>query len=235
VTHVLLWDIDGTLLTTARAGVFALEHAAREVCGVDADIQAMPTAGLTDAHIAAAIVAGCGGVADDATVQRFLRAYEAALPDRLGWRAGSALPGVRENLAAMDDRDDVLQLLLTGNTEAGAHAKLRHYGLDGYFHHGGAFCVDGSARANIAHRAVTLATNRLGADVDLSQTYVIGDTPHDIECGRAIGARTVAIAFTHPVDELAAHAPWLVLDGLPDPLGFQCALKMVAPVPVDGT
>ena len=227
--NVLLWDIDGTLLTTARAGVFALSQAAVEVAGADPDIAALPTAGLTDAQVAACVLEAAGAPVDPETVQRFLRAYERALPERLAWREGRVLPGVREILEAMSARTDVLSLLLTGNTEAGAAAKLRHYGLDGYFALGGGFCVDGGGRAEIARRALGVAADQLAGDVDLRRTFVIGDTGHDIAAGREIGARTVAVAFTFTPDELREHDPWLVLDVLPAPEQFVASLGLDDP------
>src|SRR5204863_3526317 len=124
--------LDGTLLSTARAGVYALEAAAAEVCGEPVDLQAMKTAGMTDSEIAAAVIErhrGEPAPLDD--VARFLALYEAALPDCLPRRRGHVMPGVREVLESLVGRDDVTSLLLTGNTEAGAAAKLAHYGLDG--------------------------------------------------------------------------------------------------------
>jgi phosphoglycolate phosphatase-like HAD superfamily hydrolase len=217
--HVLFWDIDGTLLTTKRAGVFALEEAAREVLGVEPDIAALRTAGLTDYQVAAATIAQCGGDADTATVQRFVRSYESHLPDRLPLRAGHAIPGVEAILDALAGRDDVVSLLLTGNTPVGAEAKLRHYRLDDYFD-GGAFCVDEGDRDAIARRAMIAAEERAGAPVDPARTFVIGDTPHDIRCARAIGARSVAVSGTFTLAELREHDPWLALDGFPPPDRF---------------
>lgn len=218
--YVLLWDIDGTLLTTARAGVFALAEAAREVAGVEPDIEALPTAGLTDAQVATLVLKASGAESDPTTVQQFLRVYERALPGNLGRRDGRVLPGVREILEAMRARTDVLSLLLTGNTEAGAAAKLRHYGLDGFFALGGGFCTDGGDRAEIGRRALGVAAEALGGDADLRRTFVIGDTGHDVACGRAIGARTVAVAFTYTPEVLRAHDPWRVLSELPRPDQF---------------
>ena len=152
--RVLFWDIDGTLLTTKRAGVFALEQAAREVCGKSPDFAALETAGLTDHEVAMLAIRECGGADPAATASGFLRAYERHLPDRLGLRQGGPLPGVVEILDALADRSDVISLLLTGNTAAGARAKLEHYGLAGYFT-GGAFCIDGDDRTQIARRAAT--------------------------------------------------------------------------------
>jgi phosphoglycolate phosphatase len=220
VSHVLFWDIDGTLLTTARAGVFALEDAAREVCGATPDFQALHTAGLTDAEVAALAIETCGGgTAPAELVDAFLRAYERRLPDSLHRRKGHVMPGIVAVLDHLADRDDVTSLLLTGNTPAGARAKLAHYGLDGYFD-GGAFCVDTSGRDSIARRARELAEERLGELSD-DRLFVIGDTPHDIRAGKAIGARTVALGTGPvPMDELLACDPWLALEELPPPERF---------------
>lgn len=219
MSQVLFWDIDGTLLTTARAGVFALEDAAREVCGSSPDFQTLHTAGLTDAEVAALAIETCGGQPSPELVDAFLRAYERRLPDSLHRRKGQVMPGIVAVLDYLADRKDVTSLLLTGNTPAGASAKLTHYGLDGYFD-GGAFCIDTGGRASIARRARELAEERLGELSD-ERVYVIGDTPHDIRAGKAIGARTVAVG-TGPVpfDELLACEPWLAFERLPEPERF---------------
>ena len=113
-------------------------------------------------------------------------------------------------------RRDVTCLLLTGNTAAGARAKLAHYGLDEYFERG-AFCGDGDDRLGIARAALELA-NGTGTPLDL---FVIGDTPHDIRCGEAIGARTVAVASGgYSLGELEDCGPWLALERLPEPGRF---------------
>lgn len=208
---VLLWDIDGTLLSTARAGVYALEHAAREVCGEDIDLQVMKTAGMTDSEIAAAVIeAHRGEPAPAAEVERFLEVYGRELPAALPRREGEVFPNVREILASVDAR----HLLLTGNLEAGAWAKLRHYGLDGHFE-GGAFCRPGDDRPAIARRAAALA----GAAPD--ELLVIGDTPHDVSCAEHIGARTLAVATGgYTFEELRAAGAWRVVQQLPAPEEF---------------
>ncbi len=226
---VVCWDIDGTLLTTARAGVFALEEAAREVLGSVPNFSTLPTAGLTDAQVAALSVRTCGMDDSEQRVAAFLRAYERHLPERLSWRRGRTLPGVVDVLDDLAGRDDVACILLTGNTELGARAKLSHYGLSGRFE-GGAFCTGLDDRETIARRARTLALARWGETLSSDGIYVVGDTVHDVRCGKAIGARTVAVASGPvPHSELAASAPWLLLDALPEPqlfaeaLGLTCA------------
>lgn len=211
---VFFWDIDGTLLTTARAGVFSLEHALEEISGVGADLQGMATAGMTDYSIAEAALKGVGHPTDEATVQRFLRIHERQLPEYLHRRQGHVLPGVREVLQDLLGRGNVRSLLLTGNTEGGAAAKLAHYELAEFFPHGGAFCVGPGERVEIARRALPLANGS-------EPVYVIGDTPDDVECGKEIGARTIAVATgSYSRDELAEHEPWALLERMPSPEGF---------------
>src|SRR4051794_3763593 len=193
MTSVLFWDIDGTLLSTARAGVFALEEAAREVCGAEPDFEALRTAGLTDSEVAALAIQTCGHAPSPELVSSFLRAYERHLPERLHWRRGGVLSGVGEVLADFHLRSDIVCLLLTGNTAAGARAKLAHYDLARYFADG-AFCADGEDRMAIARRARELARRYSDGPPEDESVFVIGDTPNDVRCGHAIGARTIAIA-----------------------------------------
>jgi phosphoglycolate phosphatase-like HAD superfamily hydrolase len=213
---VLFWDLDGTLLTTGRAGIFAFEEALAEMTGITSDLQQLFTAGLTDAEIAVLILEGADGDAAPGRVDEVLRAYERRLPASLHRRQGRVLPNVREVLEDLEGRDDVRSYLLTGNTPTGARAKLAHYDLARFFPDGGgAFCLGPGARVEIARRALPLAEH---ADAH----YVIGDTPADIACGNAIGARTIAVASgSHSVDELAAHEPWALLEQIPEPAAFR--------------
>jgi phosphoglycolate phosphatase-like HAD superfamily hydrolase len=218
----LFWDIDGTLLTTARAGIFALEDASRDVLGRELDLSTMRTAGLTDAEIAIEV---CRSFGVEERAGDFLRAYGELLPQRLHRKRGEVLPNVREILEALRNRDDVASLLLTGNIREGAEAKLRHYGLWEFFaDSGGAFSVEGSDRASIARAAQALA----GEAYDGERAYVIGDTPHDVSCGKAIGARTVAVATgpSYTLAELEGCEPWLALQRLPEPERFLELLEL---------
>jgi len=215
----LFWDIDGTLLTTARAGVFSLEDALEQVTGVRADLQGMATAGMTDYAIAEAALRSAGREADEATVQEFLRVHGEQLPSYLGRKEGHVMPGVREALEDLAGREDVRSYLLTGNIEAGARAKLEHYGLSEFFPHGGAFCIGPGDRAEIARRAHPLA--------DGTQSYVIGDTPADIACGKEIGARTIAVATgSYTYVQLAACEPWRVVRCIPAAAKFRSLLAV---------
>jgi len=227
VSHVLSWDIDGTLLTTARAGIFAWEVAAEDVCATKVDLSMLRTAGLTDAEIAVLVVREAGGEPTPERATSVLRAYERHLPERLHWRQGSVLPGVVEILEDLAGRRDVSCFLLTGNTRHGADAKLRHYGLDHYFQDGGAFCQVGTDRISIAREAWDLARAANGSGP--LQAFVIGDTPHDVRCGQAVGARTVAVASgSHSLGELQACGPWLAFEALPPPQRFAELLGVIA-------
>lgn len=213
-TVSLFWDVDGTLLTTARAGIFSLEDALEQVTGVRADLQEMATAGMTDYAIAEKALHGVGHPADEPTVREFLRIHGTQLPSYLSRRRGHVMPGVREVLEALDGRHGVVNLLLTGNIEAGANAKLAHYGLDRFFRSGGAFCVGPGDRTEIARRALPLADGARAV-------WVIGDTPADVACGKAIRARTLAVASgSYDVAELTAAAPTAVVESMPEPAAF---------------
>ncbi|MBW4620683.1 MAG: haloacid dehalogenase-like hydrolase [Cyanosarcina radialis HA8281-LM2] len=217
MTTVLFWDIDGTLLTTGRAGIFALEEAVNEVIGTQIDLANLNTAGMTDRQIAADILQLAGISPEPEKIDRLLQLYGEYLPASLPRRQGCVLPGVREILDRLQERTDTVSMLLTGNIEAGAKAKLAYYGLDNYFTHG-AFSDRAEDRTAIAQQALALARELKGA---IEKIYVIGDTPHDIRCGQAIGARVVAVASgSYSVEALKAHQPWWTLSCLPEPTVF---------------
>jgi len=210
---VLFWDIDGTLLTTGKGGVPAWEQAVREVTGRDFELASIRIPGMTDYQIAARTFSQLGIDADTATIHRMVARYESLLPEYLPLRTGHVMPHVREILDATAGLDDVRSYLLTGNTRGGAQAKLTHYRLFDYFPDG-AFAQDAGDRSTIAVRALELA--RTAGPVAEESMFVIGDTPHDIECANAIGARTIAVSTGgYSFDELQAHHPWRVLAELP--------------------
>ena len=230
---VVFWDIDGTLLTTARAGVFALEDACREVTGRELDFTSLKTDGLTDHQIAVAILEQAGVRPDEAVVSRFIAIYESQLPARLPLKQGRVLDGVHAILQHLRERrPDVHSMLLTGNTAAGAAAKLAHYGLQQYFE-GGSFSSDTGSRAGIAMRALTAVREKFPeAMIEPGHAFVVGDTPHDITCARAIGARCVAVATgAYSAADLRSHGAWLALDQLPEPPVFERILDTPAGAP----
>jgi len=171
--------------------------------------------GLTDYQIAARTFELLGVPTTGDVLKRMVTRYEELLPSTLPLKQGRVLPNVREILEALRARTDIRSYLLTGNTRAGARAKLTHYDLLKYFPDGG-FAEDQGNRSTIAKRALELA--RRSGPVTADRIFVIGDTPHDIECAAPINARTIAVAtggFT--VEELSAYHPWRVFAELPPP------------------
>ena len=226
---ILFWDIDGTLLTTGKAGVPAWEAAVREVTGKDFQLSSIRVPGLTDFQIAARTFELLGVNAEGGALQRMVSRYEELLPSHLPLKQGRALPNVREILEALRGRSDVRSYLLTGNTRRGARAKLTHYDLFKYFPDG-AFAEDQRARSSIAARALDLA--RRNGPVNDEHLFVIGDTPHDIECAAAIDARTIAVATGgYSVEELSAHRPWRVFEQLPPAAEFLRLIDAVTTAP----
>lgn len=211
---VLFWDIDGTLLTTLRAGMNAWNESVRELTGVEFDPRTeLRTAGLTDYQIAVRTFESLDIVPDAEKINRLVRRYEEMLPASLPLKNGYVLPNVREILEHLRDRSDVRSYLLTGNTRGGARAKLTYFGLVDFFSDG-AFAEDAGPRSAIAVRALELA--RRSGHVADDGIFVIGDTPHDIDCARAIGARTIAVATGgYGIEELQAHDPWRAFPELP--------------------
>jgi phosphoglycolate phosphatase-like HAD superfamily hydrolase len=139
------------------------------------------------------------------------------------------LPNVREILDALRGRKDVYSMLLTGNTRAGAKAKLSYYGLAEYFRSGG-FSDTSPDRDVIAQQALAQARHLIG-EIHPDNVYVVGDTPHDIRCAKAIAARSVAVATgRYSLPELQALEPWWAIEQLPPPEAFLGKLGL-GPVP----
>jgi phosphoglycolate phosphatase-like HAD superfamily hydrolase len=225
---LVFWDIDGTLLTTGRAGIFAWEDAFKEITGIAVDLDQFDTAGHPDHGIARRLLRELAGIPDPAgrQVADLVWRYEDLLPGALHRRTGQVLPNVRGILELLAGERGTCSFLLTGNTERGARAKLAHYGLLHFFPGGGFSDGDGD-RAAIARVALERA-KASGCAAHPARVYVVGDTPHDVRCGSTIGARTIAVATgRHTVVELSAASPWRTLEQLPKPEDFLSMLREV--------
>jgi phosphoglycolate phosphatase-like HAD superfamily hydrolase len=211
---VFLFDIDGTLLASGGAGKFALEEALLHEFQLEAIRLQVPYSGRTDVAIAFDLLRGHELPATTEHVNRLHESYLKRLPEALAQRKGRILPGIEALLRALHQRDDVLIGLLTGNIRRGAAVKLGHYGIYDYFPFGG--FGDGLLdRNDVAFAAWQAAHSHFGSPLDPARTWVIGDTPLDISCARAIGARVAAVATgSHPIDELAACKPDMLLASL---------------------
>ncbi|MEQ1895970.1 MAG: HAD hydrolase-like protein [Vicinamibacterales bacterium] len=220
MSTVLFWDIDGTLLATGGAGMIAWNDAVKELTGQDFDLRSsIRSSGMTDFQIGVKTLEFLGFTPAPGDLDRLVSRYEELLPASLPLKEGQVLGHVREILTVLAaDRPDIRSYLLTGNTAGGAKAKLVYYGLWDLISRG-AFSVDATERAGIARRALELA--RADGPVEAEQAIVIGDTPHDIHCANAIGARTLAVATGgYSLDELLAHQPWHGCPELPAPREF---------------
>ncbi|MSU65092.1 MAG: hydrolase [Opitutus sp.] len=205
---LILWDIDGTLIVSQGAGVRAMERAFTKRFGLPGDLTKIDWAGRTDSWLSAEVLRYNGITPTTDNCHDFLEAYLELLPGELREGAqGQVLPGVFELLEILHHRTDVVQGLLTGNLRRGAEFKLTHYKVWHYFEFG-AFADDSPHRNDLGPHAVRRARERHAIDFTPENTFIIGDTPHDIECGKVIGARTIAVATgRHTVAELAAHQP----------------------------
>jgi phosphoglycolate phosphatase len=215
--HICLFDIDGTLIHTRGAGTAALKEGLRSAFGVDQPTDQVAIHGRTDRGITRDLFRFHG--IDDLPEhwERFREAYLRALPGSLTARKGDVLPGIVDLLEVLTAREDVLIGLLTGNTREGARIKLAHFGLDHYFEFGG-FGDNHLERDDVAREALVTAQGRVSIPVDLRHVWVIGDTPTDVSCGRAINARTIAVATgNHTWDELAAAFPDHLATDFSDP------------------
>jgi phosphoglycolate phosphatase len=214
----LFWDIDGTLLSTGKAGVISWEAAVKTVTGRDFALSSIRVPGLTDYQVAVKTFEMLAMGWDEPTLHGMVRMYEEGLPLALPLRQGHVMPNVREILDHLTSRVDIRSYLLTGNTRDGALAKLRHYELVSYFA-GGAYAENAEPRTAIARRALDLA--RQDGLPRNGPAFVIGDTPHDIACGLDIGAKVIAVATGgYTLDELVPRGPWLTLRELPPPDEF---------------
>lgn len=212
---LLLFDIDGTLLTSGGCGERALRLAVRDTFGVEDDLCEIEIAGRTDTGIARQLLRRHGRAETDEGIAAVLENYLRHLPVLLRETQGRLLPGVEALLPLLKPRGDVVLGLLTGNLERGAEHKLSHYGVWEYFGFG-AFADDHHERDRLGPFALARARER-GHDIPLSRTFVIGDTPHDISCARAIGAMAVAVATgVFRTEQLAPHTPDILLEDLGD-------------------
>jgi phosphoglycolate phosphatase len=212
--RLLLFDIDGTLTNSAGAGIHSLKLALAERFKIQDELDGIEIAGMTDSSIVINILNRHRVPPTNENVAAFLDSYIHFLSLELPRHAGNLLPGVLELLQKLKSRPQAVLALLTGNISRGAQLKLEHYGVWHFFEFG-AFADDHHDRNELGPFARARAQEKHGEEFEATQIDVIGDTPRDIACGKAIGARTVAIATgTWPRQELSAHHPDFLFDDL---------------------
>ncbi len=214
---LILWDIDGTLVYMDNAGERALLLAIKKLYGRDLGGKLpVDLRGRTDTSIARDLLSFLEVPHSFEEESRFRRAYLENMPLTLPAGKARILAGIREALDAIRNHPNIHQALLTGNLREGAKLKLEYLGLWDYFEFG-AFADDSHLRDELGPFALSRAKEKLGIDFPPERVYIIGDTPHDIACGKAIGAKTIAVATgSFTVDQLAALNPTHVFKDLSD-------------------
>ena len=217
--RLVLFDVDGTLLSARGAGRRALKTALRGVYGTVGSIDQYDLRGRTDRRIVFDVMEAAGWSRARVTerLDDFFEAYARGLVEEIGdGQSVITLPGVAELVRRLDQAHDVVLGLLTGNIEEGARIKLEPTGLWPYFRIG-AFGSDDEDRRRLPSLAARRAHALVGHPFHAEDVLVIGDTPLDIECARAFGAVAVAVATgQHTREELSGEGPDLLFDDLAD-------------------
>lgn len=201
----ILFDIDGTLITTGGAGATSWRLAFDELYGIPADIKEFSDTGMTDPDVGRRTFQA---VLDrEPEPQEFARLLErrlhhlrGAVESAEGYRV---LPGAEALLDQLLDEGYLLGLV-TGNVEAAAHVKLHRAKLNRFFSFGG-YGSDSNDRGELTRVALQRASLVYGAPVEPAQALVVGDTPNDVRGAHAAGIECVGVGSHHfNIDELRA-------------------------------
>jgi phosphoglycolate phosphatase-like HAD superfamily hydrolase len=216
---LLIFDVDGTLTYLDGATRRAFNAAFRKVFHVDAVVTNLKLHGRTDPIIFQDCFRTTGLTGDwRVSFDRFREAYVEALPGAIAASSNIGMhPGIPELLESLSERSDVALALGTGNMEAGARAKIAVFDLNRYFPVGG-FGDSHCERSSIIRDALVNAQRYYETVFDLSDVWVIGDTPLDVAGGKAIGARTMGVATggAFSYEELVAADPDVAFHDLSD-------------------
>jgi phosphoglycolate phosphatase-like HAD superfamily hydrolase len=224
--RLVLFDIDGTLLTDGGAARAAYGRALSTVYGFDGDLRSYDFSGRTDPQITYMVLRDAG-LTDDAIESRLADLWESylenlgrhATPDRV-----RALPGVRELLYELRSVPDVVLGLLTGNIERGARCKLQAPRLNDYFRFG-AFGSDAFHREELPPIAVSRAAAISGRQFEPRDVVIIGDSIYDVRCGVPHDATTIAIASGKTAAEtLQAENPTHLFNSAADTVALMEAI-----------
>jgi phosphoglycolate phosphatase len=215
----LLFDVDGTLITSGGAGAKSWTLAFEDLYGIPADIGEFTEGGMTEPEVGRLTFRNVIG--REPTREELARVMSARLrylPKLVAESEGfKVLPGVRETLDRLSAAGYLLGIT-TGGIEAAAHIKLARADLNHYFHFGG-YGSDSADRVGLTKRALERAATLVGEPVDPHETLVIGDTPHDIEAAQGVKAISVGVATGHfSKDELQGAGADYVLGTLEEPL-----------------
>lgn len=220
--NILFWDIDGTLMRTSRAGLYAFEQATVDLWGATINFDHIESAGRTDHYIGGQIIQNLTGrPPSEEEILALTGRYEQLLPSYLVKKDGRVMPSVFDILDELTTRSDYKLLLLTGNSRRGAEIKLAYFDLIQYFDlDNSAFCDANFKRGDIAQQGLQTLQSVYGS-VSALRMFVIGDTPHDIQCGKEIAAYTIGVATgSYSLEQLKSHSPWWAVETLPSAAEF---------------
>ncbi len=228
-----MFDIDGTLLHTGGAGLSAIYEGLKNAFSLEQSVDQMPPlnlAGATDAGLAHFLFAHFEIDHSPENEEAFYDSYHRSLSRNLAQHSitngGHLLPGITELLECLDNHAHLSLGLLTGNIQRGAWTKLEQFEIERFFHTG-AFGDDHHDRNRLGPIAIDRATQHFGCEFLPEDTVIIGDTPKDIACARACGAKAIAVATgTFTIDALAAFQPDHLFENLADDASFLKALGL---------
>lgn len=212
--EAILFDIDGTLITTGGAGGEAWKRAFVELYGNPLDIREVTESGMTDPEVGRVALQNILGRDPDqrelaAAMGRYLRHLSAAVDESDDYQV---MPGIEELLERLVDEGHLLGLT-TGNVEAAAHIKLARAGLNRFFSFGG-YGSDSNQRTELTRRALERGKLVSGGILDPGNAISVGDTPRDVAAGHGAGIKVIGVAtgnFT--VEELRqVGADWAIPD-----------------------
>ena len=206
-SKVLLFDIDGTLILSGGSGKKSLDIAMAEAFDCKEPVLGVSLHGRTDRGIIRDLLDANSIEPTEENFQKLFSGYFRILEEMLVHADGEILPGITDLMHELSSRDDIVLGLLTGNHPHGAKLKLERFDLYRYFQFGG-YGHNNADRNEVAQLALDAAIDFLNRPVDPKDVWVIGDTPNDIRCARAIGANAVAVATgTFNLNELKAERP----------------------------
>jgi len=217
--RLVLFDIDGTLLASRGAGRRAILATITQFGYPAGGLDTVRFDGKTDPQIVVELfeAAGVPDPDDPERVSLVLNQYVAALERELALpaRAARVMPGVRELLGRFDGQDRPVLGLLTGNVQVGATLKLRSANLDSDMFRVGAFGSDHRDRSELPAIASQRAASIFGYAPVGEDVVIIGDTPADMTCGIALGARAIGVGTgAYSLEELEAAGAWAVFSDL---------------------
>jgi phosphoglycolate phosphatase-like HAD superfamily hydrolase len=217
--RAVLFDVDGTLISTGGAGARSWRHAFQVLHGIPADIGKFTDAGMTDPVVARlTFEAAVGRTPTPTELATVMAAYLDRLPHEIDNSEGyRVLDGAAELLPRLGQSEGLLLGITSGGTEAGAHIKLSRAGFNRYFPFGG-YGSDSPDRVELTRRAIERGGMLLGETLDPADVFVVGDTPRDVEAAHGAGCVAVATATGHfSREQLEATGAEHVLDSLRDP------------------